>query len=110
MVYYLVSILCNKKNEIIKQKQLDDILYHLKQCGVHIDYAIHEQHGYYKQLHTHAVCRYEKKYKSLTTYGNVDFDGYDFKIHWTPIHDLGGCIKYIEKTPKHIVATISNAI
>lgn len=107
MVLYLMSISCNKKNENIKQSQLDEILYHLKQCGVHIHYAVHEKHGYYNQLHTHAMVTYNGKFKDHTKYGNKEFDGYDFKVHWTPVTDTLGCIHYLEKTDNHIVSTIA---
>ncbi len=106
----MVAIYCRKKNVKVKQAQLDIVLYHLKQCGVHIDYAVHERHGHYNQLHTHCMVRYNKKYKSLTSYGNIEYDGYDFKIHWTPLFNHYGCMMYLEKTFGHIVADISSAI
>ena len=99
----MLSIYKRQKNLKTTLKELKEVIYHLDECGVHIDYAVAEQHGHYNKLHCHAMVRYKGRYSSHTKYGNIEFDGYDFKIHWTPIKDYVGCMRYLEKSNNHIV-------
>lgn len=102
----MVSIYKRQKNLKTTQRELEDVITHLKTCGVHVDYAVHEKHGRYNRLHTHAIVRFTGRYKTITSYGNREYEGFDFKIHWKPIHDVCGCMGYLEKTFNHVIVDL----
>lgn len=90
----MVSIHKQNKKEKVKLSQLNDIIIYLTSNGVHFDYIVAEQHGYYNQLHCHCMVRYKGRYLPLSKY-KLGTSWY--RIHWTPIKDHRGCMHYLEK-------------
>lgn len=107
MGIYMLSIHKCKRNVETTQEDLECILSFLSQNGVHLYYAIHENHGLYKQLHTHVISKYIGRYKKLTKY---KLNNIWYAIHWTPLIDYSGAMSYLEKTAGHIVSKSSTAL
>lgn len=103
----MVSIHKCKRNVETTLEQLEAYLEYLEQNGVILYYVIHENHGHYNQLHTHAIGKYTGRYKKLS---KIKRDGQWYAAHWRQIDDIGGAVGYLEKTPNHLVSVRSRAL
>lgn len=92
---YLVTICKHRVKDTVTEQELNKIKYYLQR--VHkvkfLEYAT-EQHGRYKQLHSHSLVHFNKSYKGLTSYKG-------FRIYWKKVDGSTFKVKqYIYKNKK----------
>ncbi len=101
MVYYLLTISAQQKNDFIQQYQLDEVCLWLKMniSGLFIQPKVYETSGLYHQLHLHAIVSVPNSfsYCAFTRWGEKDKTLNTFIVHWSKINNLSGALQYLRK-------------
>lgn len=91
---YLLTIRKHQVKDFVDKNDLDDVVETLRTAvpSLHIGHHTYEIDNKYKQLHYHAIVsnRFRIRYKDNSKFNS-------FRIHWSPIGDEKGAIKYITK-------------
>ncbi len=98
---YLVTIRKHQVKDYVDQQMLDFVIlqYKLKHDTLRVYDHCYEIDSVYHQLHFHGIfglC-HPIRYKD-----NCSFNG--FIIHWSPIGDLFGAIRYIQKQAYNVAS------
>jgi len=68
MVLYLITLICSRRNVYVSYGSLSCILNTLLEFGVYFYRTSFENHGYYKQLHVHALVHYIGRFSHLNKF------------------------------------------
>jgi len=82
---YLLTITSQQKLDKIHVHEIRDIIFWLEAHGVIFIITRYEDHGKYKQLHSHCMVRYIGRYNHLTKWGDQEFTYNTFQVHWKKI-------------------------
>ncbi len=102
--YYLITITAVNNRVHIEKFMIDMVKNHILDHGCQISDQCYELGAVYRQLHWHGIGTLSGQYKHLTKY---ELHGFKFQIRWSPVHDMEGAIKYIEKD-KHYPSVFIN--
>ncbi len=82
---YLVTITAQQKRDKIHLSEIKEIIWWLESNGVVFLITRYEDHGKYKQLHSHCMVRHKGRYAHLTKWGDLKLTYNTFQVHWKKI-------------------------
>lgn len=93
-MFYLITISCQQKKEIVSRVDINNVIRWLPEHRV-IAHGF-EVSGKYGQLHYHAVIEFKGLYRAYIQYGDSDLC-LSFRIHWVRVYNLDRAIEYVQK-------------